>query len=318
MGHDEILLDQVVLDLTGQVRQRQDSGPRRRREGVARQPGKQPLRQGFEEALDLAPTAGSAHPGKDQADLQVCSHLLDMLRREVAAVIDVEHLGDSADMPASLRLPPDRLTQCQCCLNGRRWLEGKEVAGDGPAVVVEHDRQPGAAGIACTIPDEDIQLAMIGLPDRIGCVGLGPINQVERRAVGLRPLVRQRHEGGFQLADHRKDYLVARWPLPQLLCCLHRLAVDRRRRQPRLPQRQPFDHLLEVVGELSLALIRPFLASQSGQPVRAIGIDPAACGAEVDAMLIGHTSQWHTILQKRSEELKSCQRPCPRCLGQST
>jgi hypothetical protein len=44
-----------------------------------------------------------------QADLEVGADLLEMLGGEVASVVGVECLWDAAQMPAGIRLAPDRL-----------------------------------------------------------------------------------------------------------------------------------------------------------------------------------------------------------------
>ncbi len=61
---------------------------------------------------------------------------------EVGAVVGIENLRDAADVPMGMRFAPDPLAESKGS-SQRRWrIEADVVAGDGSAIVVDHDRQP--------------------------------------------------------------------------------------------------------------------------------------------------------------------------------
>ena len=79
--------------------------------------GEKDLGQRSEEPLNLCHGRAACQSRENQSDLEVSRHLLEVLGGEIAAVVGIENLGDAADMPARLRLPPDRLAEGQRSLN---------------------------------------------------------------------------------------------------------------------------------------------------------------------------------------------------------
>jgi hypothetical protein len=51
-----------------------------------------------------------------QLDFEIRSDLLQVAAGEIAAVIDVEHLGYPTDRPRGIFLTPDGLAQSEACL----------------------------------------------------------------------------------------------------------------------------------------------------------------------------------------------------------
>ena len=126
---------------------------------------------------------------KTRRIVQVGGDLLEVAGGEVGAVVGVEDGGDAADVPVGIGLAPDRLAQGQRRLQRRGRREAQAVAGHGAAVVVEDDRQPGPGRAVALVADPDVELGVVGLPDRVGRVGLAAVDQVEALAVGLRAVV---------------------------------------------------------------------------------------------------------------------------------
>src|SRR3954454_18457155 len=98
-----------------------------------------------------------------------------MMRGKVAAIVGIEHIGDAADAPSRILLAPDRLAQRERRLDGRGGLEVEGVSGDGTAVVVDDDRQPGLGGDAVLTDKQNIQERMIRLPDGVGMIGFAAV-----------------------------------------------------------------------------------------------------------------------------------------------
>jgi hypothetical protein len=63
------------------------------------------------------------------------------------------------------------------------------VAGDGAAVIIEHDRQPGLLGFSVLPNNPDVQFAVVGLPDGIGRVRFPAMDQIEGFRIGLGPFM---------------------------------------------------------------------------------------------------------------------------------
>ena len=144
-------------------------------------------------------------------------------------MVGIEDLRDATDVPARLGLPPDRLPECQRRLNSGGGGEEEQIARDGPAVIIEDDGQPGLPWLARAIRHEDVELGVVGLPDGIGPFGLGAMDEVEGFAIGLRTVVGQRHERGFQPTNHPVDGPVRRDRFAEPSCDEGRLAVHGRR-----------------------------------------------------------------------------------------
>ncbi len=69
------------------------------------------LLDGAEEPLDRSLTTRLAGQGKDELDLQVGGHLLDVPGGEIAAVIGVERCGNATNWRAWVAGPPDRFAE---------------------------------------------------------------------------------------------------------------------------------------------------------------------------------------------------------------
>lgn len=141
---------------------------------------------GAEEPFDLAATAGAARPRMDQADLERDARLLDVLGHEVAAVIDVELLGYTADGPVRIDLAPDRLPKGQGGVDSA-WSAGRqEITCDSSAVIVQHDRQPRADRVPVIVEHEDIEDRMVSLPHLVGRASVASMHEFVPVAVGRR------------------------------------------------------------------------------------------------------------------------------------
>ena len=62
-----------------------------------------------EQAFDLAPALRSSDGGINDAELQAGLHPIEMLAGEIAAVIDIKHVRDTADRPSRVAFAPDCL-----------------------------------------------------------------------------------------------------------------------------------------------------------------------------------------------------------------
>jgi hypothetical protein len=71
-----------------------------------------------EEALDLAAALRPADGGVDGSDVQRDGGAFKVVAGEVRAVIDVQDVGQSAHHPGRILFAPDRLPQCECCVQG--------------------------------------------------------------------------------------------------------------------------------------------------------------------------------------------------------
>lgn len=73
---------------------------------------------------------------KDQAHLQIGTHLLQMTRREIRAVIRVKHLRNPADRPSRLGFKPDALPKRKTGAQRARGAEVQIVPGDAFLFVI--------------------------------------------------------------------------------------------------------------------------------------------------------------------------------------
>jgi hypothetical protein len=55
--------------------------------------------------------------------------------REIAAVIDIEHVGDTADGPSRIAFPPDRVPERKTGVKDRRSAEKHHDARDGARIM---------------------------------------------------------------------------------------------------------------------------------------------------------------------------------------
>ena len=165
-------------------------------------------------------------------------------RGEIAAVVRVENLRDARDMPTCLGFSPDCLAQRQRGLNRRRGTEEEHIPADRAAVIVEDDGQPRLTGLALTIFHENVELAVIRLPDGVGRFSLPAVDQIEAVAVRFRAVVSQGHQRRFHSLNHEVDSLVTWNRLAQLGRDQSHLAMHCGSRQARLLQREPLNEVL--------------------------------------------------------------------------
>ena len=143
------------------------------------------------------------------------------------------------------------------------------------------------------------------------------MDQVEGFAIRLRSLMRQRHQGRLQLADHGTDHLVARRLVAHLPRRVGHLAMDGRCRHPGLAQRHPLDELPEGSRQLPPILVVPLLTSQAGQSFAAVAIDPAAGGAEDEPLFLGDLRQRDAVFQEGTDNLEPRESTRPGLIGQA-
>ena len=286
------------------------------RRQVAGQPGQQLGRDRAEEALDLAAALRHAGGGVDQLDAQVRGDLLEVVAREVRAVVAVEDLGQPADRPGRVGLAPDRLAQRQRGLQRRGRAEVDGVAGDRAAEVIEDRRQPRPRRAARVVEDHHVELGVVGLPDRVGCRGLAAKDQLEAVAVARRPVVRERHEPGIERDDDRAHRPVAGWRPATLTGHADRLAVDVRRRAARAPQRQPLDERHELRRLAADVAVTPRHPRQTRQPGGSVTRQPMAGRARRDPGRCCRVRQRDAVLEVRAQHLKAPLRLVALLLGE--
>ena len=80
--------------------------------------GRSSVVQRSEQALNLAPPLRSGDRRIDDAKLQTGRDLIEVLAREIAAVIDIKHVGDAADGPSWIAFAPDCLSQRKAGIAG--------------------------------------------------------------------------------------------------------------------------------------------------------------------------------------------------------
>ena len=75
-------------------------------------------------------------------------YLIEVLAGEVASVIDVEHVGDTADGPSRIAFPPDCLPQRKASVEYRRSAEKYHDARDSAGMIVHDGCQPRTGRLA--------------------------------------------------------------------------------------------------------------------------------------------------------------------------
>jgi hypothetical protein len=157
-----------------------------------------------------------------------------MVRGEVASVIGVQDLWDAADNPTRILFTPDRLTQCQGCVQGGRRFERKEISGDSAAVVVDDDAEPRLGGRSVWTDQPNIEWRVVSLPDRIGTGSLAPMDQLKCFTVSFRAFMGEGYKVRAQTADDVEDGSVARSSFVQIFGETQYLAVERSNGERRL------------------------------------------------------------------------------------
>ncbi len=122
----------------------------------------------------------------------------ELVTGEVAAVVDVEHVGQAAHRPGRVGLVPDRLAQRQGGVHRRRCAQEDCVAADRPGAVVEDRCQPWPCGLAVGAHHQDVEHDVIGLPHRVGQLCLPAEYQLVLVAVGRCALQGEGDHAGIQ------------------------------------------------------------------------------------------------------------------------
>ena len=187
-----VLMEHKVLEGLGEALQIQpwpDLGGVSGR-GIARQPRKQALIHGVEEAFDAAATTGLTNLGKDRLDFEVGTDLFEVLRRKIRTVISIQDPWNPADLPCRLGLAPDGLAEGERGVEGAGRLKGHHVAGHRTTIIIQDDREPRFPGLALLIGEQHVQQGMVGLPDGIRRLRLTAVEEVEGLVIGLAAVMR--------------------------------------------------------------------------------------------------------------------------------
>src|SRR5262249_51326426 len=124
--------------------------------GIARQGAQKELIDGAEEPLNPSPSARHACLREDEGHAQIRADLLQVLRGKVAAVIRVETVGNAADLPLRMRLPPQGLAQDKGGLYRRRGRQIHPESSHGAAIVIQDDGKPRPYGLAFVIEEPEV------------------------------------------------------------------------------------------------------------------------------------------------------------------
>lgn len=259
-----------------------------------------------EEPLDLPASLGPRHGGVHDVELQVGGDLSEVVADEVAAVIDVEDLGNPAHRPRGIGLGPDRLAQRQGCVQRRGRAQVDGVAGHCPRAVVEDHRQPGPLRRPAVV-DEDVELGVVDLPHRVRVVGAAAVDQFEGVAEGGGAVVCQGGHRRVDRGDDRPNSVVGH-RIPSLIggdAC--GAAGDRRQRRARSAQGHALDqpHQLRVgspAGRPSPGRGKP------GQAGSSVALQPPLRGAGWHARLSRRAEQWNPVLDMRPQDLEAAHR----------
>jgi hypothetical protein len=92
--------------------------------------------EGSEQTLDLTSPLRTGDGGIDDFEVQVYRNLLKMLACEVASVIDIKHVWNTAHGPERVGFAPDRLPEGKRCLKSRGCVNKDRISGQCARVVV--------------------------------------------------------------------------------------------------------------------------------------------------------------------------------------
>ena len=126
-----------------------------------------------------------------------------MLRGKIGSVIGIEDPGNPADLPRRLGLAPDGLTQGERGMEGARGFKGHHVPCHRTAIIIEDDRQPGFAGTAFVVGEQQVQQRVVGLPDGIRRLRFAAIEEVKGLVIGLAACMGQGPRAGASAARCR-------------------------------------------------------------------------------------------------------------------
>jgi hypothetical protein len=147
--------------------------------------------------------------------------------------------------------------------------EEEGVAGDGAAEVIENHRQPRPRGAARLIEDEQVELRVVGLPDRVGRGGLAPQRQLEAVAVGGRTVMSEREQTAVERGDDRPSGRVTRCRPAAFGRQPADLPVHVRDRRSRAPQREALDQRNDLRRHAPRAAVGARGARQAREPAGA-------------------------------------------------
>ena len=80
-------------------------------------------------------------------------------------------------------------------VQGRGRIECQIVTGDGPAIIILNDRQPGSGRYLPLTHQENIEQTVIRLPDRIGSLGFSTMEQIKSLCICFLAFLSQGDEG---------------------------------------------------------------------------------------------------------------------------
>jgi hypothetical protein len=127
--------------------------------------------------------------------------LLQMMRGDITAVVGIKRLRDTTDVPLGHGFTPQCLAQDQGRLDGGWGLKADPKPGNGPAVIIYYDCEPGTSRLPTVMPQPNIQQGVIGLPEVVGLFGCASIEEIIGGSVGFAAVVGQRDQGGVKVLD---------------------------------------------------------------------------------------------------------------------
>ena len=171
------------------------------------------------------------------------------------------------------------------------------VARDHARVIVQHGRQPRPHLATACVEDQDIELGMIGLPDRIGALGAVSIHQLELVAEGGSTFMCQGQHRRINPAHDISHASVGRHSPFPFADDAGETAMDGHDRWRRFDQRHALDQFHQFFREGALA---GFRSGRTCQPCRTIGTvagEPAAGGTDRYAGIDRGLTQRHRVME---------------------
>jgi hypothetical protein len=198
-------------------------------------------------------------------------------------------------------LAPDGLAKRERGLQRGRGAQEHGVPRHGTRMIVDHARQPRAHRRPVRVEDQEIQLGVVGLPERIGPLGTVAVDQFETAAEGGLTLMSEDHQGGVQGSDDLIDAAVGGG---------RRLLRHGQGRDPPmdagdgrgwLAQGESLDHLHPLRRQLPVPAVGARRPCQSGPPLGPIPREPALRSPERDPRLARGLGQGHAVVQMRTQ-----------------
>ena len=166
----------------------------------------------------------------------------------------------------------------------------------------------GRAGCPDGVDDPEVKLGVVGLPDVVRALGLAAMDEIERLAVALVAVVRERDHRRVQRSHDRVDGRVARCRPAVALGDLQGAAMDRRGARPRTSQRDPLDHRHELVGHAAPTAVRARGCGEPDQAAVAVAREPALCGSFGHAGVACGVNQRDAVFKVRAQHAPAQQR----------